>query len=169
MPPLTRSESIHSWWSDSNHPGPTLNLHALAKPLMRLMYHRQALQFMKKNRDIPLTSTTIEIYLSYLEYKYVGASTKVKMLEYIAKKPIREDDAHAVAHSILAQSNVLDLFLQASDAQMQIHACDVLVNLVLNTSSAPVVLHLNPCVRTHSLGVRRWGSRYPSRGTEPSP
>ncbi|KAF7350056.1 hypothetical protein MVEN_01307300 [Mycena venus] len=37
MPPLSRFEtlpSIHSWWSDSNPPGATMSLHAVAKPLM---------------------------------------------------------------------------------------------------------------------------------------
>jgi hypothetical protein len=133
------------------------------------MYHRQALEFMKKNRDspLPLTSADIEMYLSYLEYasrlrslalgsqklsyKYVGTSTKTEILKCIAKKVISEDDAHAVAHSILMQSNVLDESLQASDAQMQIYACDVLFNLAVNTSSAPVILHLYPCGRLVSL------------------
>jgi hypothetical protein len=70
MPPLTRQEtrtSIYSWWSDSNPllKGPTINLHAAAKPLMKRMYHRQALEFIKKNRGHPLSATTLEIYASY--------------------------------------------------------------------------------------------------------
>jgi hypothetical protein len=68
---LTRQvspDSIYSNWSDSSPPGPTINLHALAKPLMRLMYHWQALKFMKKTRDIPISTKSAEICLSYLEY-----------------------------------------------------------------------------------------------------
>ncbi|KAJ7494174.1 hypothetical protein FB451DRAFT_1551334 [Mycena latifolia] len=71
MPPLTRQQtfqSILSWWSDSNAPGATINLHAAAKPLMKLMYHRQALGFVKRNNAIPLSPETVEIYSSYLLY-----------------------------------------------------------------------------------------------------
>ena len=71
MPPLTRQqtlESVRSWWSDSNAPGPTINLHAAAKPLMRFMYHRQALGFIKENHGHPLSMEAMEIYQSYLGY-----------------------------------------------------------------------------------------------------
>ncbi|KAJ7270393.1 armadillo-type protein [Mycena rebaudengoi] len=110
---------------------------------MKLMYDWEARRFMKKDRRIPLSKTSIEIYLSYLEYKYVGASTKTKVLEYIAKKDISDDDAHQVANSVLLESTAIE----AADTQMQIYACDMLVNLTVNTSSAPVVLQLNPCGR----------------------
>jgi hypothetical protein len=73
MPPLTRQESrpsIHSWWSDSNPglQGPTINLHAAAKPLMRLMYYRQASDILRKNRGSPLTTAIVETYASYFPY-----------------------------------------------------------------------------------------------------
>jgi hypothetical protein len=72
MPPLTRQDtrtSIFSWWSDSNsllRYGPTINLHAAAKPLMRWMYHRQALDLFRKNEDNRLSTEIVEIYASYL-------------------------------------------------------------------------------------------------------
>ncbi|KAJ7494023.1 hypothetical protein FB451DRAFT_1551268, partial [Mycena latifolia] len=69
MPFLTRQrtlESVLSWWSDSNPPGPTINLHAAAKPLMKLMYDRQALAFVKRNRGVTLSRETVEIYWSYV-------------------------------------------------------------------------------------------------------
>jgi hypothetical protein len=73
MPPLTRQEtrtSVFSWWSDRNPllKGPTINLHAVAKPLMKFMYHRQALDFIRKNEDSPISATTLEIYASYFPY-----------------------------------------------------------------------------------------------------
>ncbi|KAJ7485794.1 hypothetical protein FB451DRAFT_65169 [Mycena latifolia] len=67
--PLTQQptrSSLLSWWSDSNPSGPTISLHAATKPLMRLMYHRQALAFIRKNRGIQLSKDTLEIYSSYL-------------------------------------------------------------------------------------------------------
>jgi hypothetical protein len=71
MNPLARQrtlESTLSWWSDSNPrpPGATISISALAKPLMRLMYHRQALRFIQKNRGTPLSQETLEIYSTYL-------------------------------------------------------------------------------------------------------
>jgi hypothetical protein len=67
MPPLTRQDTVLSWWSDSNPllRGPTINLHAVAKPLMRWMYHRQALELLKRNQGSPLLTETLEIYSSY--------------------------------------------------------------------------------------------------------
>ncbi|KAJ7232582.1 hypothetical protein C8J57DRAFT_1578934 [Mycena rebaudengoi] len=52
MPPLARQrtlESLRSWWSDRNPNlrGPTINIHAAVKPLMKFMYDRQALEFIK--------------------------------------------------------------------------------------------------------------------------
>jgi hypothetical protein len=81
MPPLTRQEtrvSVRSWWSDSNPllNGPTINLHAAAKPLMRFMHQRQALELINKNLNSPLSTTMVEIYLSYLPYVF----TKVHCL-----------------------------------------------------------------------------------------
>jgi hypothetical protein len=72
MPPLTRTDtrtSVFSWWSDSNlllRYGPTINIHAVAKPLMKLMYHRQAKEFIKKNQGSRLSREMLEIYWSYL-------------------------------------------------------------------------------------------------------
>ncbi|KAJ7494015.1 hypothetical protein FB451DRAFT_450610 [Mycena latifolia] len=111
MPPLTRQrtlESILSWWSDSNLPGPTINLHGAAKPLMKLMYHRQALEFVKRNHGVPLSPQILEIYWSYLRWKYVSNSTKTAILEGLARRAALEDD---VARA-LEQPDMLDKFLQ---------------------------------------------------------
>jgi hypothetical protein len=71
MPPLTRQrtlDSILSWWSDSNPPGPTINLHAVAKPLIRFMYHQQVLDFIKGIRGAPLSEDTLQLCWDYLAY-----------------------------------------------------------------------------------------------------
>ncbi|KAK6995736.1 hypothetical protein R3P38DRAFT_3074850, partial [Favolaschia claudopus] len=80
MHPLTRQqsrESIFSWWSDSNPnlSGAALNLHALAKPLLKIMYHRQAMVFLQRNRGAPLSSEVLSILSSYLPLNYVSPST----------------------------------------------------------------------------------------------
>jgi hypothetical protein len=43
-----------------------INLHAAAKPLMRWMYDRQAMEFIRKNKGHVLSTVTVEIYMSYL-------------------------------------------------------------------------------------------------------
>ncbi|KAJ7622384.1 hypothetical protein FB45DRAFT_927662 [Roridomyces roridus] len=89
MPALQRQDSrpsIHSWWSDSNsllHSGPTINLHAAAKPLMRFMYHRQALGLIESNRAIRLSQPVLEDLSSYLLCKYVSHRTQWTVLQYL--------------------------------------------------------------------------------------
>ncbi|KAJ7268342.1 hypothetical protein C8J57DRAFT_1469055 [Mycena rebaudengoi] len=101
MPPLTRTqtlETLQSWWSDRNRPGATMNLHAAAKPLMKLMYHQAVLGFIRDNKEIPLSPTSAEIYLSYLSSKYVSSSTKEGILLHLATRVGKEDEA-LVVHS----------------------------------------------------------------------
>ncbi|KAJ7494053.1 armadillo-type protein [Mycena latifolia] len=110
MPPLTRQrtlESVLSWWSDSNPAGATINLHAAAKPLMKLMYDRQALAFMKRNRGVALSQETVEIYWSYVAWKYVSASTKLAILEDLKIRAGSKEDVR-----VLIYSNVVDKILQ---------------------------------------------------------
>jgi hypothetical protein len=59
-------QSTYSWWSDRNSVGPTISIHAMAKPLIRLMYHSQVRTFIKKNRGIALSEATMQICFSYL-------------------------------------------------------------------------------------------------------
>ncbi|KAJ7220956.1 hypothetical protein C8J57DRAFT_1731886 [Mycena rebaudengoi] len=106
MPPLPRQQtfgSLHSWWSDSNanlRASPTINLHAAAKPLIKLLYHRTVLEIIRNNRGIPLTSMAAAIYGSYLSFEYVSASTKSAILEDLSWR-VQSDDA------LVVQSNVL--------------------------------------------------------------
>ncbi|KAF7353711.1 hypothetical protein MVEN_01056200 [Mycena venus] len=104
MQQLTRQrtpESVHSWWSDSNPGlrGPTINLHTLAKPLMRRMYDRDALKYIREHRGIPLSTESIEIYLSYLLWKHVSPSTKKEIMRDLASRVRFEDEALAVVNS----------------------------------------------------------------------
>ncbi|KAJ7226175.1 hypothetical protein C8J57DRAFT_1585978 [Mycena rebaudengoi] len=86
--PLTRQQtlgSLRSWWSDSNpnlH-GPTINLHTVAKLLMKVLYDRQAMEFIENNRGTPLSAMTGEIYGSYLSCKYVSAAMKTAIVSDI--------------------------------------------------------------------------------------
>ncbi|KAF8196753.1 armadillo-type protein [Mycena galopus ATCC 62051] len=105
MPPLTRLESrpsIFSWWSDSNPGlrGPTINLHAAAKPLSRFLYGRQAVEIIRKNLSNPLSQEILEIYSSYFPLDYVSWTTKAAILSELADRTLTsEADARAVVDS----------------------------------------------------------------------
>ncbi|KAJ7472534.1 hypothetical protein FB451DRAFT_1175280 [Mycena latifolia] len=63
MPLVTRQRmlySVLSWWSDSIIPGSTINLHALKKPLMKRMYHRQATELHVVLEDLAMRAAFSE-------------------------------------------------------------------------------------------------------------
>ncbi|KAF7360360.1 hypothetical protein MVEN_00765700 [Mycena venus] len=155
MPPLTRQDtrpSIHSWWSDSNPGlrGPTINLHAAAKPLMKLMYHRQVLEFIKKNRGSPLSTTALEKYSSYFPWDYVSITTKVTIfLELASRAESDVDDARAVV-----DSPVFDFIAQtlwSPDPGARTASCILLGNLATHESTTQAIVELKPCQRLVSL------------------
>ncbi|KAJ7479131.1 armadillo-type protein [Mycena latifolia] len=150
--PLTRQptrDSLHSWWSDRNPVGPTIDLHAAAKPLMRFMYRRDALALIAKNRGIPLSSEDMDIYSSYLAYKYVSSSTKIAILVELETRLDSDDDARAVADSFLLQ--LADEFLSPSDTEICKLMCRILGLLADRDAAIPAVLRWNPCQQLVSL------------------
>ncbi|KAJ7821392.1 armadillo-type protein [Mycena olivaceomarginata] len=150
MPPLTRQESrasIYSWWSDSNllllH-GPTINLHAAAKPFMRLMYHRQTLDIIRKNCGSPLTTAALETYSSYFPWDYVSWATKAVILSKLADRTeFSEVEAHAVVDSPLFTR--ITPMLESPHPRAWSCSCRLLRSLVQYESIAPAVLELEPC------------------------
>ncbi|KAJ6522671.1 hypothetical protein DFH09DRAFT_1330470 [Mycena vulgaris] len=104
MSSLTRQrtlDSVRSWWSDSNPTGPNINLHALAKPLMKLMYHRQALDYIAEHQFTPLSRGDMEIYASYLGFKYVSSATKIAVLTALIKKAGFQNNAETVVDCLM--------------------------------------------------------------------
>ncbi|KAJ6522675.1 armadillo-type protein [Mycena vulgaris] len=126
MSSLTRQwtlESVRSWWSDSNPTGPNINLHALAKPLMKLMYHRQALDYIAKHDGKPLSRDDMEIYASYLGFKYVSSTTKIAILRELTVRCNYYDNAAGVDFLILYPSNTL---LDSRNTNVRGSACTLL-------------------------------------------
>ncbi|KAJ7244527.1 hypothetical protein C8J57DRAFT_1680874 [Mycena rebaudengoi] len=111
---LPPREVIHplprSWWSDRNPHlrGPTVNLHAAAKPLMRLLYNRQALEFISPIDGIPLSAKDAEIYGSYLSCEYVSVAMKGAILEDLLFL-LRAQSGH---NALVVQVHVFDDILQ---------------------------------------------------------
>ncbi|KAJ7050634.1 hypothetical protein C8F01DRAFT_1177676 [Mycena amicta] len=85
MRPATPT-SVHSWWSDSNSVGATIPLHSLAKPLMKLMYHRQALAVLKRRALAPLTEGILQELKCYLTFKGIQSSTRALVLEHLLRR-----------------------------------------------------------------------------------
>ncbi|KAJ7273832.1 hypothetical protein C8J57DRAFT_1505955 [Mycena rebaudengoi] len=152
MPPLTRQqtlESLRSWWSDRNPNlrGPTINLHAAAKPLMRLLYDRQALEFVGKIGGILLSAKDAEICGSYLSCDYVSASTKTTIVKDILQRVYREFEPLEV------YSNMIYDLLQLLEVPKLLRSCPtslyegiflMLENLASHESSVMAVVRVLP-------------------------
>ncbi|KAJ7161918.1 armadillo-type protein [Mycena crocata] len=151
MTPLARQvthESLLSWWSDSNPPGATFSLHAAAKPLMKWMYHRDVLKFIKHQQRVPLSVETMEIYSSYLEWKYVSDASKIAILAELRDRANVEAEAQAIA----ASSWLLDMMLQPSARTAQLsHACRILGVLAERESTVGCILKVEPCLHLTAL------------------
>ncbi|KAJ7895721.1 armadillo-type protein [Mycena leptocephala] len=152
MPPLTRQrtfDSIRSWWSDRNLPGPTINLHAVAKPLIRFMYHRQVLGFIKRIHGAPLSEDALQLCWDYLAYKYISPATKAVILSELCRRVDSIEEAHTVVDSVVFRG-VMEL-LQARDAMVRAGTCEILGRVAVHESTATVVLGLRPCVQLVSF------------------
>ncbi|KAJ7677017.1 armadillo-type protein [Mycena polygramma] len=139
MQPLIRQwsrSSILSRWSDSNPPGATVSLHAAAKPLMRFMYNRQALNLIKNNKPGTLSSALLEVYSAYLSCKYVSLATKVAVLREL-RGVTQEDGPRAVIlGDELALRQVVELAISADITNtLRIEACGILGNMVLSPTA----------------------------------
>ncbi|KAF7356897.1 hypothetical protein MVEN_01025500 [Mycena venus] len=155
MQPLARQQtraSIYSWWSDSNPGlrGPTINLHTVAKPLMKLMYHRQVREIIRKNRDSPLSSGTLEIYSSYFPWNFVSWWTKAAILWELARRA----EASEVEARVVVDSPIFPLIVQlleSPNSEARSSSCRLLGYLAQYESTAPAILKLKPSVWLVSL------------------
>ncbi|KAJ6591293.1 armadillo-type protein [Mycena vulgaris] len=152
--PLARQQSrgsTSSWWSDSNPglQGPTINLHAAAKPLMKIMYHRQALGLMKTNNSKQLSRETADIYSTYLLCKYVSTATKVTVLKGLQRKAGEESNACTVVDSGVL--HCVPELLKSPDSAVRGQICWLLGRLAYYEATLPKILVLNPCTQLVSL------------------
>ncbi|KAJ7086516.1 hypothetical protein C8R44DRAFT_821013, partial [Mycena epipterygia] len=117
---------------------------------MRFLYHRAVLEFMKKNRDTPLSEEIVHIYESYLAFEYVTPRTKTMILwEFWARASRSQEDAHAIVNSsALDQVTVL---LESPSSRIREEACWLVGNLSAQESTAVAVLALKPCLRLVAL------------------
>ncbi|KAJ7456265.1 armadillo-type protein [Mycena galericulata] len=157
MPPLTRQRtpaSIRSWWSDSNPrlQGPTINLHAMTKPLLRRMHHRQALAFIEKNRGVPLSPEILDTFTSYFPWNYISSSTKVAILIGLTERAESEDDARVIIGDSFLRAQASE-FLGSSSPEPEVRewACRLVGALASHELIVPSILDLGLCVQVTSL------------------
>ncbi|KAJ7040173.1 armadillo-type protein [Mycena alexandri] len=149
MPPLTRQrtpQSLHSEWS-RNSLGPTISIHALAKPLMRVMYHRAVLDLIKRQQGIPLSAETMEIYQSYLGWKYVAETTKSWILREICQRALAEAEAQVAAEFLLS----CDGLFESTNVAVRGFTARILAELAIHPSTRGAVLAVQPCARLVAL------------------
>ncbi|KAJ7849195.1 hypothetical protein B0H13DRAFT_2361410 [Mycena leptocephala] len=143
QPPAHRpqtSQSVHSWWSDSRSIGATISIHAVAKPLMRLMYHRQAMNFIRKNLGTPLSAHIMDVYSRYLAYKYISLTTKTAILRDLENRTVFEDDAHLMNDSLAVQSDLVEALLKSPFTEIRRSACKIFGQLTLRVSRLELLL-----------------------------
>ncbi|KAF7347343.1 hypothetical protein MVEN_01490000 [Mycena venus] len=128
-------QSLYSWWSDSNPPGPTMSIHAAAKPLMRLMYHEQVRSFIRRNRGFAISTATMEICFSYLAFKYISPVTKSLILRELDTRLEFDEDARVIYSLVLQRDLVVDL-LDSSNARICQYTCNILGGLAISYDSA---------------------------------
>ncbi|KAJ6613123.1 hypothetical protein B0H10DRAFT_2049570, partial [Mycena sp. CBHHK59/15] len=171
-----------SWWSDSNPPGATISLHALAKPVMKGLYHRQVLGFIAKNRGSRLSKELVEICISYLVYKYIWSSTKALILTELDRRAKDKDevkvmlqggchgrDVQATAFwtligistqldgaQAIVDAHALDLVPQLLDSpaeEVLQWTCDMLAQIAWHETLTGAILDVKPCAQLVSLAL----------------
>ncbi|KAJ7767796.1 armadillo-type protein [Mycena metata] len=149
MPPLTRQrtpQSLHSEWS-RNSLGATISIHAIAKPLMKVMYHRAVLDLIKRQQGVPLSAETMQIYASYLGWKYVADTTKAVILSEISKRAQAEAEARVVADFLLSY----DIFLDSTNVVVRSEASWIFGWVAFHSSTREAVLAVRPYGRLVTL------------------
>ncbi|KAJ7613068.1 armadillo-type protein [Roridomyces roridus] len=137
--------SLLSWWSDSNPGlnGATVNLHTMTKPLLRFMYHRQALEYI--NNDEPLTEAMLDIFSSYLECKYVASRTKLRVLSYLTSRAEWDrQEARTIVHSSVFYE--ITQLLESAKAHIQVQSAGLIATLADRTSGVAPINELNRIV-----------------------
>ncbi|KAJ7885425.1 hypothetical protein B0H13DRAFT_2343194 [Mycena leptocephala] len=107
-----RPQSIYSVWSDSKSIGATISIHAGAKPLIRLLYHRQSLNFMEKNRSSPLSAQVMDTFSRYQTNSggFCGRAGVV-------------GDADVIVELFTMQCGLLDILLSSPDTEFRRSTC----------------------------------------------
>ncbi|KAF7291519.1 hypothetical protein MKEN_01486500 [Mycena kentingensis (nom. inval.)] len=143
--------SVHSWWSDSNWPGATMNLQAATKPLMRYLYFRQAKSIIRGCSGIPLaaSSDVMPAFKGYLGSKYVSEATKLEVLRELARRGEDANDAHTIIKALAADEGMLvaSMLLLTTPNMLRTWTCEVIARVAAHESPSARSLwaEIQPC------------------------
>ncbi|KAJ7676226.1 hypothetical protein B0H17DRAFT_1140085 [Mycena rosella] len=143
MPLTHRAESLHSWWSDSNPPGPTIPLHTLAKPLSAFLHRRQVSAIISQGRGVPISKENADALISYLEAKEIPTSTKDVILQHLQARAKWEAQAETMANKY--SLTVLTRLLHSPEIEIVESICTLLGDLSTWKSINTEIVLQNPC------------------------
>ncbi|KAJ7142532.1 hypothetical protein C8R44DRAFT_865861 [Mycena epipterygia] len=126
-----------------------MSLHAASKPLMKFLYHRQVLDFIKKKCGTPLSQENLQTFSDYLAFKYLSPATKVTILEELRFRLGGEHDARALVHSPVLHQVVA--LLGSPEAKIRRCMPQIVGKLAVDEFTAMAVLSVNPCVELVAL------------------
>ncbi|KAJ7488242.1 hypothetical protein FB451DRAFT_1226771 [Mycena latifolia] len=151
MPPPPRPESLHSWWSDSNPPGPTIPLHTLAKPLSKFLHRRQLSGIISRGRGQPISKENLDILACYLEAKEIPTSTKLEILQDLEARAKWEAQAKTMAQEYPLASFIR--LLHSPEITIVESVCSLLGSLAMWKSVNAEVILLNTCSHLIPLAI----------------
>ncbi|KAK7006329.1 hypothetical protein R3P38DRAFT_2794065 [Favolaschia claudopus] len=116
----TSRGSILSYWSDNMSVGPNLPLHTLSKPAIWLLYHLQARKYIKTNHNQPLSEAMINMFDTYLGYKYISSATKIMILQHLCERlqGMELEACFRASEMFRLHSLSLEQWLESPDSQL---------------------------------------------------
>ncbi|KAJ7034828.1 armadillo-type protein [Mycena alexandri] len=115
---------------------------------MKVMYHRAVLDLIKRQRGIPLSAETMQIYTSYLGWKYVAETTKILILEEVYKRVLLGSKAADVVADVLVS---YDLLLDSTNGVVRLWTSWIIAELASQSSTRGAVVAVKPCPRLVAL------------------
>ncbi|KAJ7186187.1 armadillo-type protein [Mycena filopes] len=153
--------SILSWWSDRNPLGATMSIHTFAKPLMRFMYHNQALGMIEKDIDPTVSPQKLDVLVTYLDFKHVSDSTKLYILRYLGERSwASQNEAQILVNGHLLPRLVV--FFNSPNLKLSAAALLIFRHLTQHPSLRTAVLESDPCPSLVALALRLTISPGPS-------
>ncbi|KAJ7757399.1 armadillo-type protein [Mycena maculata] len=144
-PRPSRPPSIESWWTDRNPPGTTIDLHALAKPLLKALHHQKALSLIAKGTDSLLENDSARDLGTYLTFKEIWSSTRALVLAHLSARAYGdESDARAIVEGE-ALDCAMFLIQSTKDVNLRGLACTLVGNVASYQALHAAILRLEPC------------------------
>ncbi|KAF7300853.1 hypothetical protein MKEN_01311400 [Mycena kentingensis (nom. inval.)] len=137
--------SVRSWWSDSNSVGATVDIHAIAKPLLGYMYHREVRKLLRLRENSQLSIQELQHLRSYLLYQHTRLETKALILEDLRDRVWRSPDRQLHVADVFSSSVFMQILEAPASPPIFRAACGIVAHLAAD-----------PDVRTRFPDYTRW-------------